>query len=66
MWKDEMESEMQDGCHLSVTDSLKCLRACRDPGFSFDQNIGQVVNHGNENLMILINKQCMQCNVCGL
>lgn len=57
---------MQDGSYLAVTDSFKSLRVCRDPGFSFDYSVEEVVNHRNEKLVMLLNKQCMQFNVCGL
>lgn len=45
---------------------FKRFGVCKDPGFSFDYSMEQVVNHTNEDLVMLLNKQYIQFNVCGL
>lgn len=57
---------MEDSSYLAVTDCFKCFGVSRDPGFSFDYRTEQVVNHKNENLVMLLNKQYIQFNICGL
>lgn len=66
IWKVKMESKMEDSSYLAVSDCFKCFGVSRDPGFSFDYSAEQVVNQTNENLVTLLNKQCIQFNVCGL
>lgn len=61
-----MESKMEGSSYLALTDHFKCLGGCRDPGFSFDYSTEKVVNHTNENLVMLLNKQYIEFNVCGL
>lgn len=66
IWKGKTESKMEHSSFLAVTDCFKCFGVSRDPGFSFDYSTEQVVYHTNENLVMLLNKQYIQFNVCGL
>lgn len=57
---------MEDSSYRAAPDCFKCFGVSKDPGFSFDYSTEQVVNHKNENLVMLLNKQYIQFNVCGL
>lgn len=57
---------MEDSSYIAVPDCFKCFGVSKDPGFSFDYSTEQVVNHTDENLVMLLNKQYTQFNVCGL
>lgn len=50
-----MESKMEGSSYLAVTDHFKCFGGCRDPDFSFDYSTEKVINHTNENLVMLLN-----------
>lgn len=53
------ERKTEGSSFLAVTDCLKCFGVSRDPGFLFDYSTEQVVNHTEENFVMLLNKQCV-------
>lgn len=64
--KVKQESKMEESSYLAITDRFKCFGVSRVLCFSFDYSTEQVINRTNENLVMLLNTQYIQFNVCGL